>query len=142
MVCSRRNQQYAKISPAKEGCIWWRNKQVYTENEWPEKEIIDTTWRSYWKIWGIQECIHKLKQWPYCDWHIVGIKYTIIRYDQGRNKEAIEYNKSKKYSDWSDKNIWTYKDKEKIEDITVNISMFANETKTDVDTELEVNGEY
>ena len=33
---------------------------------------------------------------------------------QGENKEVIKYDKSKKYSDWSDKTLRTYKDKDKI----------------------------
>ena len=50
---------------------------------------------------------------------------------QGENKEVIKYDKSKKYSDWTDKTLLAYKDKEKIEDEKVIIIMFGNETKID-----------
>ena len=36
--------------------------------------------------------------------------------NQVENKEFVRYDKSKKYSDWSDKTLRTYKDKKKIED--------------------------
>ena len=60
---------------------------------------------------------------------------------QGENKEVIRYNKSNKHSDLSDITLWSYKDKEKIEDEKVVISMFANKTKINAKNALEVNGE-
>ena len=60
---------------------------------------------------------------------------------QGENKEVIRYNKSNKHSDLSDITLWSYKDKEKIEDEKVVISMFATKTKINVKNALEVNGE-
>ena len=61
---------------------------------------------------------------------------------QGENKEVIKYDKSKKYSDWTDKNLWTYKDKEKVEEEKGIISRSENKTIVNVDTALEVNGEW
>ena len=58
--------------------------------------------------------------------------------NQGENKDSVKYNKSKKYSDWSDKTLRTYKDKEEIEDKTRILIAFKNETKIDVETSLEV----
>ena len=60
---------------------------------------------------------------------------------QGENKDVIRYDKSKKYSDCSDKNLRTYEDKEKIEDGIDIVVRFANETKIDAETALEANGE-
>ena len=60
---------------------------------------------------------------------------------QVENKEVVNWNKTKKLSDWSDKTLRTYKDKEKIEDKFETISTFANESVINVDTALEVNGE-
>ena len=60
--------------------------------------------------------------------------------NQGENKEFFGYDKSKKYSDWSDKTLRTYKDREKIEEKKGIISTFENETKIDAKTELEVHG--
>ena len=34
---------------------------------------------------------------------------------QGENKEVVRYNKGNKYSDWQDKTLQTYNDKEKKE---------------------------
>ena len=51
------------------------------------------------------------------------------------------YDKNNEYSDLSDRTLRTYKDKEKIEYQNGIISTFVNETKTDVETALEVNGE-
>ena len=45
-------------------------------------------------------------------------------------KRVIKYDKSKKYSDCSDKTLRTYKDKEKIEDEIGIISTFENEKKS------------
>ena len=44
-----------------------------------------------------------------------------------KNKEVVKYDKSKIYFDWSDNNLRTYKDKEKIEDKQISMSTFANE---------------
>ena len=61
--------------------------------------------------------------------------------NQGEKKESVKYNKSKKYSDWLDKNMRNYKDKDKIEDKIVIMSTLANEEKINVKTALEANGE-
>ena len=58
---------------------------------------------------------------------------------QGENKEVVKYDKINKYSDWSDKTLVSYKDKDKIEDESGIISTFANDAKIDVRTALEVN---
>ena len=49
--------------------------------------------------------------------------------NQGDNKEFIKLAKSKKYSDWSDKNLQTYEGEAKIEDKIGIISMFENGKK-------------
>ena len=51
------------------------------------------------------------------------------RMNQGDNKEFIKLAKSKKYSDWSDKNLQTYEGEAKIEDKIGIISMFENGKK-------------
>ena len=58
--------------------------------------------------------------------------------NQGQNTEVVKYDKSKKYSDWLDKTLINYKDKDKIEDEKGIIRMFAK--KIDVDNAIEVNG--
>ena len=45
--------------------------------------------------------------------------------NQGQNTEVVKYDKSKKYSDWLDKTLINYKDKDKIEDEKGIIRMFA-----------------
>ena len=45
---------------------------------------------------------------------------------QIRRKEVVRYDKSKKHSDWSDKNLQTYKDIEKGEYDSVIISTLTN----------------
>ena len=57
-----------------------------------------------------------------------------------RKTQVIKYDKRKKCSDWLDKTLWTYKDKEKIEDEKGIISTFVNEKKIDVETTFEVHG--
>ena len=56
--------------------------------------------------------------------NIQDFKMTLVE-----NKEVIDYNKSKKYSDWSGETLRSYKDKEKIEDEIGIISSIANEKK-------------
>ena len=51
---------------------------------------------------------------------------------QGDNKEGVRYDKGKKYSDWSDKILGIYNDREKIEDERGTIITFSNKTKMDV----------
>ena len=70
------------------------------------------------------------------------MKYTKRRYDPRENKEVIKYDKNTKYSDWSDKTLRTYKDKDKIEYEIDIISTFANETKVDVEISLEAKCKY
>ena len=48
---------------------------------------------------------------------------------QGK-KNFINKNKSNKYSDWTDKILWTYKDKIKIEDEIGIITMLENGKKS------------
>ena len=48
---------------------------------------------------------------------------------QIRRKEVVRYDKSKKHSDWSDKNLQTYEGEAKIEDKIGIISMFENGKK-------------
>ena len=60
---------------------------------------------------------------------------------QGENIEVVKYDKRKKYYDWSDKTLRTYKDKDKTKDKSGIISKLSNETNNYVDTTLEVNGE-
>ena len=60
---------------------------------------------------------------------------------QVESKDIIKYNKHKKYYYWSSKILRTHKDKQKPEDKKGIISMFATETKINVDTVLEIHGE-
>ena len=50
-------------------------------------------------------------------------KYTRLQDEPGiKQRSYFKYDKSKKYSNWSDKTLQTYKNKEKIEDKIVIIS--------------------
>ena len=62
--------------------------------------------------------------------------------NQGENKEVVKYGISKKCSDWSGRTLQIYKDKEKIETKIGIISMFTNETKIDIETSVQIDGEY
>ena len=60
---------------------------------------------------------------------------------QVENEELVRYEKSNKYYDFQEKVLWTYKDKENIEDKNRILSTFANE-KYYVNAELEINCEF
>ena len=60
---------------------------------------------------------------------------------QGDNKEVVTYDKSKKYSDWSDKILWIYNDREKIVNERGIIITVANKTKMDVKAVFYVKSE-
>ena len=55
-----------------------------------------------------------------------------------KTKKSLSTIEAKKYFDWPDKNLQTYKDKEKTEDEIGIISTFTTETKINVKTALGV----